>query len=153
MSKTIKELADSLGVSKTAIRKRFTGDFKAQYVETTDEGSLLISDEGCELIARSMRKHQQTATNQDTETAATENSAVIIELMRQLSVKDKQIEELTELLKSSQTQIQALTDALTAAQALHAGTIQNALTEHSRADESIPEDAPRKRHWWNRRKG
>ncbi len=33
--KTVKQLAEELGVSKTAIRKRFSDDFKAKYVETS----------------------------------------------------------------------------------------------------------------------
>lgn len=46
----------------------------------------------------------------------------------QLAAKDKQIGDLTAALLSSQEQHKALTDALTAAQALHAGTIQERLT-------------------------
>ena len=60
MSKTIKQLADEFGVSKTAIRKRFTDEFKEKYVQTTSEGSLQISDDGCKLIAESLRKHIET---------------------------------------------------------------------------------------------
>ena len=46
----------------------------------------------------------------------------------QLAAKDKQLIDLTAALKSSQEQHKVLTDALTAAQALHAGTIQERLT-------------------------
>ena len=60
MSKTIKQLADEFGVSKTAIRKRFTDEFKEKYVQTTSEGSLQVSDDGCKLIAESFRKHTET---------------------------------------------------------------------------------------------
>ena len=56
MGKTIKQLAEELNVSKTAIRKRLTPDFKAQYVETGNNGSLYISDDGCKLISESFRK-------------------------------------------------------------------------------------------------
>ena len=56
----------------------------------------------------------------------------------QLAVKDKQLGDLTSALVSAQEQHKALTDALTAAQALHAGTIQERLTvaEHPNAEES-----------------
>lgn len=49
-------------------------------------------------------------------------------LQQQLTVKDKQIDELTVMLKSSQEQQATLVTALSAAQALHAGTIQERLT-------------------------
>lgn len=35
MSKTIKELADEFGVSKTAIRKKLTEEFRSKWVETS----------------------------------------------------------------------------------------------------------------------
>lgn len=50
---------------------------------------------------------------------------------QQCSVKDKQIEALTAALQTAQAQAVSLTEALTAAQALHAGTIQERLTEQS----------------------
>ena len=46
MSKTIKQIADELGVSKTAIRNYMTADFRSKYVEISANGLLLISDEG-----------------------------------------------------------------------------------------------------------
>ena len=73
MSKTIKQLAEDLGVSKTAIRKRFSDDFKANYVETLDDGSLQVSDEGCKLIAESLRKPLQTVQTSEVETAANQS--------------------------------------------------------------------------------
>lgn len=56
-------------------------------------------------------------------------------LQQQLTVKDKQIDELTVMLKASQEQQATLVSALTAAQALHAGTIQERLTERSGGSE------------------
>ena len=72
----------------------------------------------------------------------------------QLAAKDKQLADLTAALVSAQEQQKALTDALTAAQALHAGTIQERLTvsEQPSADEvtvpvgeAPPEQQPKKR--------
>ena len=56
-------------------------------------------------------------------------------LKQQLTVKDKQIDDLSAMLKSSQEQQATLVTALSAAQALHAGTIQERLTEHSENSE------------------
>lgn len=153
MSMTVKQLADSLGVTKTAIRKRFTEDFRANHVQTTANGVIIISDEGCKLIAETL----QTTANQipqiaETVTENTENSLLqttIAVLREQLSEKDKQITALTSALTTSQEQVKQLTEslhdttaALTAAQALHAGTIQQQLTEQQASSESVSEDVP-----------
>ena len=67
-------------------------------------------------------------------------------LNEQLAVKDEQIMDYREQIKFYQEQILMLTQslhdattALTAAQALHAGTIQKQLTEHSLMDQSSGE--------------
>ena len=67
-------------------------------------------------------------------------------LNEQLSIKDEQIMDYREQIKFYQEQILMLTQslhdattALTAAQALHAGTIQKQLTEHSLMDQSSGE--------------
>lgn len=138
---TIKQLADELGVTKTAIRKRFTDDFRANHLHTTDNNTIIIDDEGCKLIAETL----QTTANQIPKTTenlmeTSESSAnllletlqtTITTLQEQLSAKDN-------LIAAQQEQINTLTEslhdtvtALTAAQALHAGTIQERLTEHS----------------------
>lgn len=82
----------------------------------------------------------QSQLKSTTDTATT---AAIEALTQQLQVKDEQlkaaqahIEELTKALTISQEQQRSLTEALTAAQALHAGTIQQQLiTEHEEQDE------------------
>lgn len=56
-------------------------------------------------------------------------------LKQQLTAKDKQIDDLSAMLKSSQEQQATLVTALSAAQALHAGTMQERLTEHSENSE------------------
>lgn len=55
----------------------------------------------------------------------------------QIKAKDKQIEQLTAALQSSQEQQAALVTALTAAQALHAGTIQERLTEQTGTSNNV----------------
>ena len=67
-------------------------------------------------------------------------------LNEQLAIKDEQIMDYREQIKFYQEQILMLTQslhdattALTAAQALHAGTIQKQLTEHSLMDQSSGE--------------
>lgn len=53
MSKTVKELAQEFGVSKQAINRRLTDEFKNNYVsEVVGNGlrQLEINDEGCRLL-------------------------------------------------------------------------------------------------------
>lgn len=184
MSKTIKQLADEFGVSKTAIRKRFTDEFKEKYVQTTSEGSLQISDDGCKLIAESLRKHIETLPetekpSQSKFAETCENSgfrqsidiqketidflkeqlAIKDEQIRaqqqQLSIKDEQIKAQQQQLVTKDEQIGKLTAAmenttaaLTAAQALHAGTIQERLTvaqDQSEEETVIKKEEPLKR--------
>lgn len=156
MSMTVKQLADSLGVTKTAIRKRFTEDFRANHLQTTANGVIIISDKGCKLIAKTL----QTTANQipqaaETVTENTENSLLqttIAVLREQLAVKDSQIAALTSALTTSQEQVKQLTEslhdttaALTAAQALHAGTIKQQLADKQASHEGQAEE--RKEFW------
>lgn len=153
MNRTIKELADELGVSKTAIRKYMTDEFRAAYV-TEENGVLYISDDGANQL-ESLRKLPQTIENQFAET--TENSpqttenAEIIEMLRatlntlqaQLDEKDKQIaakdrtieslnHRLADMTASNRDLFASLSDttkSLQAAQALHAETMLQLTTE------------------------
>ena len=119
-------------------------------------GVIIISDEGCKLIAETL----QTTANQipqtaETVTENTENSLLqttIAVLREQLSEKDKQIAALTSALTTSQEQVKQLTEslhdtttALAAAQALHAGTIKQQLADKQASHEGQAEE--RKGFW------
>jgi hypothetical protein len=122
MSKTIKQLAEEFGVSKTAIRKRFSDDFKANYVETLDDGSLQVSAEGCKLIAESLRKPQQTAQTSEVETAANQSLRVSPDIQQetmgiltgQLAAKDEQIRAQQQQLITKDEQIKMMQAQLSA---------------------------------------
>lgn len=144
---SIRELADSLGVSKTTIRKRMTPEFREQYTETNENHVLIVSADGCNRIAetvQSARKPPETSApkfaetpESDSETPGIENITIPLSvwqaLQEQLSVKDRQIE--------------ALQAALLAAQALHAGKQLPLLDEAP--SEAVP---PRKGFWsWFKR--
>ena len=57
-------------------------------------------------------------------------------LQEQLIVKDRQIDLLQEQISQLTSAMESIATALTASQALHAGTIQKQLTEHSESIES-----------------
>lgn len=95
---------------------------------------------------------QSGAGASDTANASKNNTAIaalekqLEVLQQQLQVKDKQISELTTALACSQEQQRALTEALTAAQqsitaaqALHAGTLQERLTVNEEQGEARPD--------------
>lgn len=141
-SMTIKELADKLGVSKTAIRKRFDEDFRRNYIQVSDEGIITISSAGCELIAETFRKSTETPRNQFSETDENMVSTLVEMLQTELKIKNQQIEELNARLAESNAALVAAQQTAQAAQALHAGTIQQQL------------EAPnKKKRWWQRSKG
>ena len=74
-------------------------------------------------------------------------------LQAQLAVKDVQIRELNARLAECSTALLAAQETARAAQALHAGTIQQQLSDgEDRVAASVPEEqaGPNKRRWFNR---
>ena len=146
--KTIRQIADEIGVSKQAIFKKIRREplsTSLQGLTATVDGRLMVEVDGEKLIKRAFSEIKPSTTdNQLTgvvDGASTKNEektvavdgvisvlqATIDTLQGQLEVKDRQLEQ------QAQT-ITRLTDALAAAQqtaavaqALHAGTIQKQL--------------------------
>ena len=135
--KTIRQIADEIGVSKTAVNKQIANLGLRSGLRKN--GNQFAIDEHQEaLIKQAFSEKSQTEIENQTQTKSqTENhevsdlvcvlQATIDTLQGQLEVKDRQIEQ------QAQT-ITRLTDALAAAQqtaavaqALHAGTIQQQL--------------------------
>lgn len=122
---TILELSRELHISKTAVRKHITAEIREKYVENVD-GTLQINDDGCKLLRESFRqrsenKFENFQKQAETNTENTPQTEVLAEMLttlrEQLAAKDRQIEAL-------QTALTETTSSLQAAQALHAGTIQ-----------------------------
>jgi predicted ArsR family transcriptional regulator len=111
--KTIKQIADELGVSKTAVRKKMTDEIKNQFSETIGN-TVYISEQGEDLIKSAFLKtNENQVSDNQSETVCT----LVSMLQKELDIKNKQIEV-------QAATIESLTTALAAAQALHAGTIQ-----------------------------
>lgn len=155
MSKTIKQIADELEITKQAVTKYI--DNLGLRSSLTKSGNSFLVGESQEKAIKSAFFSNKTANqsaNHTTNQSQTE-LATVIEVLQatisslqeqlsikdnQLSEKDKQISELTNALVTSQQALQQqtaalenTTAALTAAQALHAGTIQERLTDNSMA--------------------
>lgn len=112
MSKTIRQLADELHVSKTAIRKRMTQEFRENYVETTGNGTILISDEGCKAVAETLQPIPETPQTNSENNSGNQQTreqdsiydalAATIEVLRnQLEAKDAQIAALNDRLSEA----------------------------------------------------
>ncbi|MFD1125189.1 replication protein B [Lentilactobacillus raoultii] len=113
MSLTIKELADELAVSKTAIRKHMDDEFRSTY--TIKQGNkILIKDKGVDVLKEQF-KNSESSTENSTENKATasadssngkDTTALLAETLedqrKQIEEKDKQIRELHQLLDQSQ---------------------------------------------------
>ena len=161
---TIKQLANELGVSKTTISKVVSGlGFNGKlhkvgnrYMLSETQISQIKSQISQFSQTDEREKSQRTQTSQTDEQekiqiSLLEKQNVILQeqlsiLNKQLSVKDEQIKLLQEQLIAKDVQIgqvtiamESMATALTAAQALHAGTIQKQLTEHSAMDQSSDE--------------
>ena len=103
MSKTIKEIADELGVSKTTIRNKMTADFREKWVQTlTANGvqTLVITEEGVNALKSIFRGGNHTA---NLGANFTENQfAPNNDFKDELKAKNDQIEKLQKLLDQSQ---------------------------------------------------
>ena len=104
MSKTIKELAEELSLSKSGIRKYLTTSFRVRYTHESAH-RILIDDAGIKAIKEMIAlkgahsERTQKAHGAHTEQARAQSNSVLVE---QLRAKDKQIEHLQKLLDQSQ---------------------------------------------------
>lgn len=152
MSKTIKQVADEIGVSKTAVRKYMDDAFKASYTtQKGEKGPVLISDEGVDILkgkckGRNLENQEVETTTNQTETTENHADLDLISLLKkeletlnkQLEAKDQQIQDLTEANKKLTESNENITKSLQAAQALHA------------ADSKLLLEASTKKSFWSR---
>lgn len=149
--KTIKQIADEIGVSKTAIRKKMPPEVKTKFTETRNnviyilpEGESLIksafSGRVVETKFPGVSENQFPGVSGEVSTLITILQNELDAKNRQLDAKDKQIGELTAALEHTSASLQA-------AQALHAGTMRQQLLPESSADtdSGATEEPPAKR--------
>lgn len=94
---TIKEIADKLHVSKSAIQQKLTDDFKKKFVSKkiiNGRSTQVVSEDGF-LELKKKTRVKKTVQND-------KNNDVIQVLKQQLKKKDEQIEKLQILLNQSQ---------------------------------------------------
>ena len=170
MAKTLRQIAEELGVSKQTVYKRYKGKLHtvcAPYAHT-EQGVLYIEEQGETLIKqdflqndRSIGAHTDAHTERSNGAAQEQpqDSGIVAVLQTtidtlqgQLAVKDKQIEELNARLAEVSSALVTAQQTAAAAQALHAGTMhQQLLSGKSGADQPERETEPvQKRSWFSR---
>lgn len=143
MSKTIKQIADEIGVSKQAVQKRISREplctriqpyidkkGNTKYISVVGEKLIKSAFEGNEDIDASIDN------NNDYDNQCTQ--LYIENLIKQLDIKDKQIDKLQEENNKLINSIENMTQSLKGEQALHAGTMQKELLEENK--KSDPEE-------------
>ena len=103
MSKTTRELANLFGVTKQAIEKKYTPEFKAKYmskVPTNGVPTWLVDDEG-ENVLKSIFQDTNQTTNLGTNEVPTDDKILGV-LEEQIKSQKNQIESLQKLLDQSQ---------------------------------------------------
>lgn len=149
MAKTIRQIADEIGVSKTAVSKQIANLGLRSGLRKN--GNQFAIDEHQEaLIKEAFSEKSQTEIENQTQTENHEVSdlvcvlqATIDTLQGQLEVKDRQIEKLTEALVAAQ-------QTAAAAQALHAGTIQQQLLTGEAGADQQGQEPEQKRGWFSK---
>lgn len=141
--KTVKQIADELGVSKQAVRKKITPEIGNQFA-VTKGNTVYISEQGEALIKSAFSKSigKQVANN---ETVTIDNLVTI--LQEDIKAKNQQIADLTTELAREREHSRETSDKLARltenAQTLHLGTIHQQLLpdEYSTASD-IAEEPP-----------
>lgn len=136
--KTIKQLADELGVSKTAVRKKIENLGLSEKVQTN--GNRIEVDERQERLIKSAFSQKETKTTNANEVSEKSEtlrllSSMVSTLQEQLQEKDKQIERL-------QTELENAQKSVDQAQQLHAMTEQKLLLLEDKQEQ---EEQPKKR--------
>ena len=156
--KTIRQIADEIGVSKTAVSKQIANLGLRSGLRKN--GNQFAIDEHQEALIKQafFEKSQIENENQSQTKTQTENrevgdlvcvlQATIDTLQGQLEVKDRQIEQQAQTITRLTDALAAAQQTVAAAQALHAGTIQQQLiTGEAGADQQEPDQ---KRGWFSK---
>lgn len=173
MELTIKELADELSVSKTAIRKHMDDKFRDTY--TIKKGNkILIKDEGVEVLKGQFKNQESHVSKDEPKQTANQlaikssdkQTALLAEQLedqrKQIDAKDKQIAELHQLLDQSQRLQLDVQNKLKQLESKGTSsikqTIPESVDEEEQSEDKIPDsyqpsnarfqDSGKKKHWW-----
>ena len=158
--KTIRQIADEIGVSKTAVNKQIANLGLRSGLRKN--GNQFAIDEHQEALIKEAfsEKSQTEIENQSQTKTQTENhevgdlvcvlQATIDTLQGQLEVKDRQIEQQAQTITRLTDALAAAQQTAVAAQALHAGTIQQQLVAGEGEELQQERETVPRRSWWKR---
>lgn len=158
--KTIRQIADEIGVSKTAVNKQIANLGLRSGLRKN--GNQFAIDEHQEALIKQAfsEKSQTEIENQSQTKTQTENhevgdlvcvlQATIDTLQGQLEVKDRQIEQQAQTITRLTDALAAAQKTAVAAQALHAGTIQQQLVAGEGEELQQERETVPRRSWWKR---
>lgn len=159
---TLREIADEIGVSKQAVFKKIKREplsTSLQGLTSTVDGRLTVSVDGEKLIKQAFSAGTPSTNHQPVDGVVDGQvdgiiavlQATIDTLQGQLEVKDRQIEQQTQTITRLSDALVAAQQTAAAAQALHAGTIQQQLLSgEAGADQQHPEpESGQKRSWFS----
>lgn len=163
MEKTIKEMADELGVDKQRVyrflvRSHITASSEVMRTKRYDEAAQTLVKSAFQCISDAPDAHQDRITDAPGDTPS---DAVISALLEELKEKNKQLAAQADQIHDLHSRLSEITAALVsaqqtaqAAQALHAGTIHQ-LTQPSDVSIEDPSStsspstvSAQKKHWW-----
>ena len=158
--KTIRQIADEIGVSKTAVNNQIANLGLRSGLRKN--GNQFAIDEHQEALIKQAfsEKSQTEIENQSQTKTQTENhevgdlvcvlQATIDTLQGQLEVKDRQIEQQAQTITRLTDALAAAQQTAVAAQALHAGTIQQQLVAGEGEELQQERETVPRRSWWKR---
>ena len=158
--KTIRQIADEIGVSKTAVNKQIANLGLRSGLRKN--GNQFAIDEHQEALIKQAfsEKSQTEIENQSQTKTQTENhevgdlvcvlQATVDTLQGQLEVKDRQIEQQAQTITRLTDALAAAQQTAVAAQALHAGTIQQQLVAGEGEELQQERETVPRRSWWKR---
>ena len=156
MAKTIKQIADELGLNKQKIYRYI----KSNHINESHQksGMMYYDDVAESIIKKAFFKNSVSDEAHQNHINEAVNDVVIDVLLKQsetlqkeLEIKNKQIEDLNNRLLEITSALVVAQETAKLAQALHAGTIQQQIENKSSLDLKTSEDQIKK-HWWQRKK-
>lgn len=155
--KTIRQIADEIGVSKQAVFKKIKREplsTSLQGLTATVDGRLMVEVDGEKLIKQAFSEIIPSTKNEE-KTAEVDGvvsvlQATIDTLQGQLEVKDRQIEQQAQTITRLTDALAAAQQTAVAAQALHAGTIQQQLVAGEGEELQQERETVPRRSWWKR---
>lgn len=114
MPKTVRELSNLFGVSKQAINKRMTAEFRRQHVTNKiikGVRTMLVDSSGENLLKQAFKtdNNQQQSDNQDNQLVVDVLKEQVHSQKKELDIKNEQIKKLQTLLDQSQ-QLQLMSE-------------------------------------------